>query len=88
MQDVVAIGTGFADGLKLGVNAKAAIIRIGIIEIIKFVEYFYSGIHLATFYESCGVADLVTACYFDCNRLFAEMFVTSEEKVNMMDNYY
>lgn len=77
----MAVGTGFIDGLGVGDNAKAAIIRIGLIEMTRFVDKFYESAHLATIYESCGVADLITACYFDRNRKVAEL-CASTEKVN------
>ena len=42
-QNVVAVGSGFADGLGYGDNTKAAVIRLGLMEMVKFCEVFYHG---------------------------------------------
>lgn len=80
---MVACAAGFADGLKLGDNTKAALIRIGLMEIIKFIENFYPGARLETFLESCGVADLVTTCYGGRNRKICEAYVTSKKVISL-----
>ncbi|KAG5461048.1 MAG: glycerol-3-phosphate dehydrogenase 1, isoform CRA_b, partial [Olpidium bornovanus] len=49
-QNVVAIGAGLSDGLKYGDNTKAALIRIGLMEMRKFAKVFYQGVKDETFF--------------------------------------
>uniref|UniRef100_A0A7R9P0T1 Glycerol-3-phosphate dehydrogenase [NAD(+)] n=1 Tax=Timema tahoe TaxID=61484 RepID=A0A7R9P0T1_9NEOP len=63
LKNVVACAAGFVDGLELGSNAKAAVVRLGLLEMVRFVDNFYPGSRLGTFFQSCGVADLMTTCY-------------------------
>ena len=63
LKNVVAVAAGFADGCKLGENAKATILRQGLYEMRLFAKSMYSTVSDETFFENCGVADLIATCY-------------------------
>ena len=64
-----------------GDNSKAAVIRIGLKEMIAFANRFYDDVQLETFFESCGVADLITTCYGGRNRIAGEEFVKGKVRL-------
>lgn len=63
LKNVVALAAGFVEGRGWGDNAKSAIMRRGLLEMIKFGTTFFPACKPETFTaESAGVADLITSC--------------------------
>ncbi|XP_074310754.1 glycerol-3-phosphate dehydrogenase [NAD(+)] [Silene latifolia] len=74
LKNVVAIGAGFVDGLNLGNNSKAAIMRIGLNEMRALSKRLFPSVRDDTYFESCGVADLIATCFGGRNRKVGEAF--------------
>jgi len=85
LKNIVALAAGFVDGLGWGDNAKAAIMRVGLLEEVRFGQKFFPGsFEQATLTEqSCGVADMITSCSsgrnFRCAKMSVERGVSIEE---------
>lgn len=85
LKNIVACAAGFADGLGYGSNTKAAIIRLGLMEITTFVELFYHGSNIRTFFESCGIADLIATCSGGRNRKVCEAFIKTGKSLKELE---
>lgn len=64
---VIACGAGLVDGLGFGHNTKATMLRLGLMEVLKFIDIFHPSSKILTLFESCGVAELILACYSNIN---------------------
>ncbi|CAG5120970.1 unnamed protein product, partial [Candidula unifasciata] len=85
LKNVVGIGAGIVDGLGFGDNTKAAVIRLGLMEMIKFTKVFLGVEDKSVFFESCGIADLVATCHGGRNRLLGEAVVKSLKDIRLLE---
>lgn len=85
LKNIVALAAGWVDGLGWGDNAKAAVMRVGILEEVRFGKMFFAGsCKTETFTEeSAGMADVVTSCMggrnFRCAKMSIERGIPIEE---------
>ncbi|KAI5155577.1 glycerol-3-phosphate dehydrogenase (NAD+) [Nematocida parisii] len=78
LKNVVAVACGIVSGHKEGANTLAAVIRNGLLEIVKFCDMFVqksstSEMIPRVFFESCGVADLIVTCTSGRNFKYSRM---------------
>lgn len=87
LKNVVALAAGFVDGRGWGDNAKAAVMRVGLLEMVQFgKEFFGETVNAGTFTEeSCGVADLITSCSGGRNHRCAKMSVAEGVSIDEIE---
>lgn len=85
LKNIIALAAGFIDGKDWGDNAKAAVMRIGLLEMVRFGKTFFSASVVSRTFleESAGVADLITSCNggrnYRCAKLSVQRGVPVEE---------
>uniref|UniRef100_A0A515EIS9 Glycerol-3-phosphate dehydrogenase [NAD(+)] n=1 Tax=Dunaliella salina TaxID=3046 RepID=A0A515EIS9_DUNSA len=72
LKNIVALAVGIVDGLGCGCNAKAVIMRQGLTEMRKLSKTLYPNVRNETFFESCGLGDMITTCLGGRHRATAE----------------
>lgn len=79
LKNIVALAAGFVEGLGYGPNTRAAIIRAGLDDMRRLAKALYPTVRDATFFESCGIADLIATCTGGRNRLVSKAFVEAQQ---------
>lgn len=86
LKNVIAIGAGLVEGAGWGDNAKAAIMRRGLLEMIEFGKVFFPGVEVGTFtHESAGVADLITSCAGGRNVKIGRAYASSNKSIEQLE---
>ena len=75
LKNVIAIGAGIIDGLRLGTNTKASYITRGLREMVRIGKIL--GGKEETFWGLSGIGDLITTCFspYSRNRSFGQAIV-------------
>ena len=69
LKNIIAIGAGLVDGLKLGENAKAFLISRGLVEMIHIGQAF--GADIKPFLGLAGIGDLIATCGSSMSRNYS-----------------
>lgn len=80
LKNIIALASGFCDGLSAPSNTKSAIIRIGIAEIRLFAKLFFGQFNENVFFESCGFADIITSFLEGRNAKCSAEYVKRKQK--------
>jgi len=80
LKNIVALGAGFVEGLNLGYNTRASIIRAGLSEMMSLARALSPSVRGETFSEACGVGDLIASCFGGRNRLVAKNYAERKNR--------
>lgn len=84
LKNIVSLAYGISIGLGYETNTSVAILRNGFKEMVKFCQMFFK-VKIETFFESCGIADLIVSSLsgrnFKCgNKLATGMSIENIEE--------
>ncbi|CAA9990954.1 glycerol-3-phosphate dehydrogenase, putative [Plasmodium knowlesi strain H] len=80
LKNIITLAAGFCDGLNASTNSKSAIIRIGVKESFLFGKTFFNYSDVSIFFESCGLADIITSFLSGRNAKCSAEFVKCKPK--------
>lgn len=85
LKNIIALAAGIVDGLypSNSDNTKAAIIRRGLQEIRGLCRIIDEKVRDETFWESCGIADIITSSYGGRNSRVAEEFILANQEESL-----
>merc|ERR1712166_145289 len=79
LKNVASLAAGYCEGLGLGMNVKAAVIRLSFDEIRRFCDRFF-GTSDSVFLEACGMGDLILTLLAGRGQMLSSAFVKAEGK--------
>jgi len=85
IKNIVAFAAGLVDGLKLGENTKAAIIRIGISEMMQYIHLLCPETSNEIYFHSCGIADVIASCYGGRNRKVGQAMAETKKPLETLE---
>lgn len=86
LKNVIALGAGLVEGAGWGDNAKAAVMRRGLIEMSQFAADYFPSFRPETISTtSAGVADLITSCAGGRNLKVGREFARSGKSIKQIE---
>ncbi|CAF2080473.1 unnamed protein product [Rotaria magnacalcarata] len=81
LKNIVSMLAGFAEGLDTGFNTRAAILRLGFVEMINFCRLYKKESTPDIYLQSCGIADLIASSLGGRNYRGAKTMVQTKDSL-------
>lgn len=85
IKNIVAFAAGIVDGLGYGQNTKAAVIRIGLIEMKEYIKLLVPNTKDEIYFHSCGIADLIASSYGGRNRKIGQAIAETNKPLDILE---